>query len=72
MTEEENQAAAFVKLHEDVRALVVKAVIEELAANPYGALSGMLKTLVSQEMSLHLQTQMQSYRIVQRGTTASY
>jgi hypothetical protein len=72
VTEEENQAAAFVKLHEDVRALVVKAVIEELAMNPFGALSGMLKTLVSQEMPAHLQTHMQNYRIVQRGNTASY
>lgn len=73
MTEDEkNQAAAFVKLHEDVRALVVRAVIEELASNPYGTLTSMLKTLVSQEVSMHLQTQMQNYRIVQRGTTASY
>jgi hypothetical protein len=69
MTDEDKQAAeAYVKLHEDVKAVVLVTVIDELHKNPWGPLAAAVRGLVITEMN----QQMQNYRIVQRGNTASY
>lgn len=70
--EELNQAAAYLKLHEDVRHLILTTVVEELQRNQYGALSSLIQTIAAGHAKTIIDREIQNYRIVYRGNTASY
>lgn len=73
MTEEEkNNAAAYVKLHEDVKQLILTTVVEELQRNQYGTLSSLIQTIAAGHAKTIIDREIQNYRIVYRGNTASY
>ena len=68
MENETYAADAYVKLHEDVRRLILETVIQELRQNPWSELATTLRGVVANEMG----QQMSNYRIVARGNTAGY
>ena len=73
MTDEENNTAgAYLKLHEDVKTLILTTVMTELRTHPYGDLAMLLRTTTTQELDQQLNHRMQNYRVTLRGTTASY
>lgn len=74
MTEEDKQAAAaYIKLHEDVKTLILDTVIEELKTRPYDAFSLTLSNhLATHVLPGALRGELQNYRIVQKGQTAGY
>jgi hypothetical protein len=61
-------ADAYIKLHEDVKKLILNTVTAELRRDPWGEFGMAVRGMISTEMNTH----MQNYRIVQRGTMASY
>jgi hypothetical protein len=61
-------ADAYLKLHEDVRKLILDTVTAELRRDPWGEFGTAVRGMISAEMDNH----MQNYRIVRRGNTASY
>lgn len=73
MTEEDkNAAAAYLKLQDDVRTLILQTVMIEINTRPYDsfatALSGwMVNYVIPQAMPHYLS---QNYRIVLKGSTA--
>lgn len=71
-----NVAAAYMKLQDDVKRLILDTVRMELQKNPWGALSmeirNMALTHVQSEAKHVMDREMQNYRIVYRGTTSSY
>lgn len=77
MTEEEKQAAeAYIKLHEDVKKLILDTVVEELMANPHGELGQRILFVADKQYrDVHqpkLKQEMENFRIVYRGHTAPY
>jgi hypothetical protein len=70
--EELNQAAAYLKLHEDVRHLILTTVVEELRMNPYGMLAAEVGRIASNYSKGVIDREIQNYRIVYKGNTASY
>lgn len=70
--EDKNTAAAYIKLHDDVRKLILDIVQNELAYSPHSEFSAKLVWFVRNHVIDHeLRTQMNNYRIVYKGTTAS-
>lgn len=70
--EEKNAAAAYIKLQDDVKKLILDVVRNELRYNPHGEFSMHVSTFVSNYVIDHeLRSQMNNYRIVYKGTTAS-
>ena len=67
MENETYAADAYLKLHEDVKRLILETVIEELRQQPWGTLSTTLRGLMASELT----SQMGNYRIVMKGHTAS-
>lgn len=73
MTDEEKDAAsAYLKLHEDVKALILTTIKEEFQRNPYGPLAMEIGQIASGYAKMILDREIQNYRIVYRGNTASY
>ena len=73
MTEEEkNQAAAYIKLQDDVKELILGTVVRELQTNPYGVLSMLIQSISANNAKTIIDREVQNYRIVYRGNTASY
>lgn len=71
--EDKNTAAAYIKLHDDVRKLILDVVQNELAHNPHGEFSTHISAFMREHVINHeLRTQMNNYRIVYKGTTAQY
>ena len=70
--DEKDQAAAYLKLQDDVRQLIVDTVVQELQAQPYGVLSLTLQTLAANHAKTIMDREIQNYRIVYRGSTANY
>ena len=67
MTEEEKQqAAAFLKLQEDVKQLVLDAVTQELQYSPYGPFATAVRNIINVQMT----NELHNYRIVMKGNTA--
>lgn len=73
MTEEEkNAAAAYIKLQLDVRQLILDTVLKELNDNPHSEFSLRVGQFVrSYVVDPELRAQMNNYRIVYKGSTAS-
>lgn len=70
--EEKNAAAAYLKLQDDVRRLILDVVQNELAYNPHSEFSTRISAFMRDHVINHeLRTQMNNYRIVYKGTTAS-
>ena len=70
--EEKNAAAAYIKLQFDVKKLILDVVRNELAGNPHSEFSTNLAWFVRNHVIDHeLRSQMNNYRIVYKGTTAS-
>ena len=71
-----NAAAAYMKLQEDVKALILETVRMELMNNPHGLLGTQIRhmalTSIQNDARAILDREIQSYRIVYRGTTAAY
>lgn len=59
---------AYIKLHEDVRRLILDTVITELRRDPWGEFGMTVRGMINTEMN----QQMPNYRIVARGSTAGY
>ncbi len=70
--EEKNQAAAFLKLHEDVKKLILEAVLYEIRTMPHGEFTTELRHMIDRRLSETLNTQMSNYRIAYRGTATPY
>ena len=71
--EDENTAAAYIKLHDDVRKLILDVVRNELAYNPHSEFSTHISAFMREHVINHeLRAQMNNYRIVYKGTTAQY
>ena len=70
--QEKDQAAAYIKLHEDVRKLILDTVVQELQEQPYGMLSSLVQTTAAHHAKSIVDREIQNYRIVYRGGTASY
>ena len=69
--EEKNAAAAYIKLHDDVRKLILDVVRNELTYNPHSEFSTHVSTFLRNYVIDHeLRAQMGNYRIVYKGTTA--
>ena len=70
--EEKNAAAAYIKLQDDVKKLILDVVRNELMGNPHSEFSTNLAWFVRNYVIDHeLRSQMNNYRIVYKGTTAS-
>ena len=70
--EEKNAAAAYIKLQDDVKKLILDVVRNELMGNPHSEFSTNLAWFVRNHVIDHeLRSQMNNYRIVYKGTTAS-
>ncbi len=68
MTDEEKQAAeAYLKLHENVRQLIVDEIKAELSRDPYGELAARIRGIASDQTNKDLK----DYRIVRIGQTAA-
>lgn len=63
---------AYIKLHEDVKQLILNTVCEELQRNQYGALSSLVQTIAAGHAKAIIDREIQNYRIVYRGNTAGY
>lgn len=73
MREEElNQAAAYIKLHEDVKQLILGTVLEELRMNPYGMMANELGRIAGNYARNIMDREIQNYRVVYKGNTANY
>ena len=70
--EEVNQAAAYIKLHEDVKSLILATVLEELRMNPYGQVASQVGQIAANYAKSIVDREIQNYRIVYKGTSASY
>lgn len=70
-TTEQYAADAYVKLHEDVRNLILDTVKEELQANPYGPLAMDIARICQSYAKPIMDREIQNYRIVYRGTSAN-
>lgn len=69
MTEEEQQAAAaYIKLQENVKDLILSVVYKELSSNPFGMFSMYLKGFVSNTINDDLKT----IRVGKAGQTIPY
>lgn len=69
--QEKDQAAAYIKLHEDVRKLILDIVMQELADRPYDHFASTLSTHVARHALPHaLREELGNYRIVRKGETA--
>lgn len=72
---EQEQAAAYIKLQDDVKQLIMDTVMMELT-NPssqmFSYVSYLIDKKIREEFQMHMQNQIQNYRIVQRGTTAPW
>lgn len=71
-TTEEYVADAYIKLHEDVKTLILETVIHDIQANPYGQLATLLMQMVSRNARQIMDQEVQNYRIVYRGNTANF
>jgi hypothetical protein len=65
---DEKEAAAYIKLQENVQELIVSSVYGELLANPHGMLANHIKMLLQQT----IKDEMKQYRVVRMGQTATY
>jgi hypothetical protein len=61
-------ADAYLKLHEDVRKLILDTVTAELRRDPWGEFGMAVRGMISIEMD----RRMTDYRLAPRGTMASY
>ena len=66
--EEEEQAAAYLKLHDNVNGLIIKAITNELITNPSGTLAMQIGYIAKHNM----QEDLRQYRVVKVGTIANY
>jgi hypothetical protein len=71
-----NAAAAYMKLQDDVKKLIVDTVMEEIARNPWGSLATHIRNIavdVTRNNSREIiDREIQNYRIVYKGNTANY
>lgn len=73
MTEEDkNTAAAYLKLQDDVRKMVVETLLHELRYNPSSELGSVIANAVAPYSRVLIDREINNYRVVYRGTTASY
>ena len=70
--EEKNAAAAYIKLHEDVRQLVLTIVTKELTERPYDSFASLLGSHIARMITEQglIRNELHNYRIVYKGTTA--
>ena len=70
--EEKDAAAAYLKLQFDVKKLILDTVAKEVTENPHSEFSTRISAFMRDYVINHeLRTQMNNYRIVYKGTTAS-
>ena len=73
---EEDQAAAYLKLQEDTKALILDTVEQELRHNPWGTFASRFRQIAvdvtRNESRTIMDREIQNYRIVYKGTTANY
>lgn len=65
--DDQDQAAAYVKLHEDVHNLILNTIYVELSQKPHGLLANYVKHIVNEQ----IRTEIQSYRMTYKGCVAS-
>ena len=65
--EEKDQAAAYLKLQDNVHALIVAAIYGELVGNPTGMLPNLLRIKIEERV----QEEMRNYRVTKIGHTAN-
>lgn len=74
--DEKDQAAAYLKLQDDVKALILEAVEQELRTNPWGTFASYIRQIAvdvtRNESRTIMDREIQNYRIVYKGTTANY
>ena len=66
MENETYAADAYLKLHEDVKRLILETVVQEIRQNPWGELANTLRGVTANQM----REEMHNYRIVMKGDTA--
>lgn len=73
MTEEDkNAAAAYLKLQDDVRKLVVDLVVHELRYHVNGELCSAIANAITPYSRMLIDREINNYRITYRGTTANF
>jgi hypothetical protein len=68
LADPKNAAAAYMKLQDDVKLMILETVAHELQTDTYGTLSSQIRQLVRNE----IRNELQNYRITYQGTTANY
>ena len=70
-----NAAAAYMKLQDDVKTLILSTVMEELGRNPWGSLASQIRVLATDVARNNareiIDREIQNYRVVYKGTTAN-
>ena len=66
--EEKDQAAVYLKLQENVQALVLNVITNELITNPMGTLAQQIAYIARHT----IQNEMKQYRITKAGDYAQY
>jgi hypothetical protein len=70
-----NAAAAYMKLQDDVKTLILSTVMEELGRNPWGSLASQIRVLATDVVRNNsreiIDREIQNYRVVYKGTTAN-
>ncbi len=73
--DEKDQAAAYLKLQDDVKTLILDTVMEEIAKNPWGSLATHIRNIAVDATRNNaretIDREIQNYRIVYKGTTAN-
>jgi hypothetical protein len=71
-----NNAAAYMKLQDDVKTLILETVEKELRTNPWGMFATHIRNIavdVTRNNSREIiDREIQNYRIVYKGTMANY
>ena len=73
---DEDQAAAYLKLQDDVKQLILETVEQEIKTNPWGMFASQVRQIAvdvtRNEARTIMDREIQNYRIVYRGTHANY